>query len=243
MPTLALCKWSADIVLKDRNKYEEKYKKDCIISNRIDYYSILRNSNQISSYNTDTEGDLRLKELINALNKLDIIHDGKYKRSKGQRIFHKAFIGAALKKIYGKDIYRNLQRLLIEYDLDELRSDVIVCTARRFGKTMSVALFVAAYILTQPNAEVSIFSTGRRASRKILALIWKIIVDLTGDPSVIVTYNMEILEVKSGGNSISKCLSYPSKVQIDNCIEKTEGEFVVVLCVFFYSHFFLIDLH
>lgn len=236
MPPVQLCQWSANIVLKDRKKYEEEYKKKCIISNRIDYYSLI--NRQIKSISDNTEGDLKLKALIKALNRFDVIHKGKYKRSKGQRIFHKAFIGASLKKIYGNDIYKNLQKLLIEYDLDELKSDVILCTPRRWGKTMSVGLYVAAYLLTQPNAEVSIFSTGRRTSRKILALIWKMIVDFTGDHTVVVTFNQELLEVKSAGNGISKCYSYPSKVQIDKCIKRTEEEIVVVVFFLFALTFF-----
>ncbi len=207
---LKLCNWSRDIALKDRRKHAEKERRESIIPERIDCYDYHDNSNKGKSVET---GRLRLKALLNALAKLDTLG---YKRSKGQYTFHKAFIGACLKKIYGEDIYRDLNRLLKEYDLEELRSDVIICTPRRFGKTMSVALFVAAYLLTQPNAEISIFSTGRRASRKILALIWQIIVKLAGTPSIVVVYNQEALEVRGTGDFTSKCFSYPSKVQIDN---------------------------
>ncbi len=211
---LPLCGWSAEIATRDRRKHTEKEKRDSIIPERIECYDedadyAGEDQEESSSY----AGDLRLKSLVKALNQLDSLG---YKRSKGQRQFHKAFIGACLKKIYGDEIYRDLGRILKEYDLDELKSDVILCTPRRFGKTMAVALFAAAYIFTQPSAEISIFSTGRRASRKILALIWQMIVKLAGSAGIVVAYNQECLEVRGPGTTTSKCYSYPSRVQIDS---------------------------
>lgn len=45
---------------------------------------------------------------------------------------------------------------------DNLKQQVLCLTPRRFGKTTSVAMFVAAYCLTVPRSEQCIFSTGRR---------------------------------------------------------------------------------
>ncbi len=160
-----------------------------------------------------TKCDLRLKSLVKALDQLDSLG---YKRSKAQRQFHKAFISAHLKKICGDEIYRDLGRILKGYELDELESDVIPCTPQISGKTMAVALFAAAYIFTQPSAEISFFSTGRHASRKILALIWEMVVKLAGSADVVVVYNQECLEVRGPGTTTSKCYSYPSRVQINN---------------------------
>ncbi len=162
-----------------------------------------------TAYGSAETGEGRLKSLINALNRLDALG---YRRSKGQRQFHRAFIGACLKKIYGEAIYADLAKLLREYDLDQLKSDVIICTPRRFGKTMSVALFVAAYLYTQPNAEISIFSTARRASRKILALVWQMVVRLAGSHKCVVSYNQELLEIQGPGDQTNKCHSYPARV-------------------------------
>lgn len=162
-----------------------------------------------TAYGSVESGGARIKSLINALNRLDALG---YRRSKGQRQFHRAFIGACLKKIYGDAIYTDLANLLHEYDLDQLKSDVIICTPRRFGKTMSVALFVAAYLYTQPNAEISIFSTARRASRKILALVWQMVVRLAGSHNCVVAYNQELLEIHGPGDQTNKCHSYPARV-------------------------------
>ena len=233
-PYLPLCNWTANIALKECRTFEESQKKSLHIPERVDCYTGSNNLGQhphedgSSGNESINAGEKRLKALIEHLNKLDKW----YKRSSGQRKFHKAFIGACLKKIYGDEIYRNLGRLLIEYDLQELQQDVLVVSTRRYGKTMAVALYVAAYILTQPNAEISIFSTGRRASRKILALIWQMVVKLAGTPSVVVRFNEENLEVKSADGTVSRCCSYPSKVQIDKlqCLKEQ-----------FYSSFFPIS--
>jgi hypothetical protein len=216
MGVLPLCVWSSEIASKDWKKHSEYQKKRCLVPERWQYYADKSYTKQ------QTTGDTRLKSLINTLERLDGLG---FKRSKGQRLFHKAYIGACLKKIYGPDLYKNLGRLLREYDLDELRSDVILCTPRRHGKTMSVALFVAAYMYTQPNCEVSIYSTGRRASRKILAQIWKMVVTLAGTQDVVQVYNQEALEIKGPGQFTSKCFSYPSKVQIDTgCSEERKQQ-------------------
>ena len=215
---LQLCAWSGGIARRDAEKHARAHLRDSIVPERIDYYAAAAGGSASSSRSAVdarlASGDQRLKALIKALARLDELG---YRRSRGQLVFHKAFVAACLKKIYGEDLYRNVARLMREYELDELRSDVIVCAPRRFGKTMGVAMFVAAYLLTQPSAEISIFSTGRRASKKILALICQMVVRLAGTTSVIQTYNLEELHVRGPGDVASRCLSYPSRQQIDEC--------------------------
>jgi hypothetical protein len=219
MGVLPLCTWSAEIASKDWKKNIERTKKDSLISQRWQYYAEKSNNKQ------QTTGDIRLKSLVNALNRLDTLG---FKRSKGQMMFHKAYIGACLKKIYGQDLYKNLARLLREYDLDELRSDVILTTPRRHGKTISVALFVAAYMYTQPDCEISIYSTGRRASKKLLAQIWKMVILLAGTQEIVRVYNQEALEIAGTGQFNSKCFSYPSNVQIGIYYKKWDNSDILL---------------
>ena len=146
---------------------------------------------------------------------MELLDERGFKRSKSQREFHKHYISACLKKIFGKDLHRNMLRIMEMFKMKEVRSDVIVCTPRRWGKTFSVALYVAACIWSQPGWEVSIYSTGRRASRKLLMLIRKMIVAIAGSDSCILQFNEENLEVRGMWGIASKCSSYPSKVQID----------------------------
>jgi hypothetical protein len=189
----------------------------------------------------ESEGEKRLKALLKNLE----ILDGKgFKRARHQVKFHKAFIGnnnnlythriiinfyeigASLKKILKEDINNNLTRIIEKYNLNpELTNDVIITTPRRFGKTYSVALFVAAYLLSQPNCEVSIYSTGRRASQKLLVLIKKLVIILAGTEDVIIEFShKETLTVRGPGGQPSVCNSYPSKVEI--------SVFIIASCSF-----------
>lgn len=49
----------------------------------------------------------------------------------------------------------------------------MIVTPRRFGKTFSVAQYVAAFTAAVHGKEVAIFSTGRRASKKMLDLVFR----------------------------------------------------------------------
>lgn len=223
---LPLCQWSNDIAKKDKLDYEERRRKELDIVPKSEYYAAAEYERKV------TTGDEKLADLVEALDRLDEIG---FKRSSAQRQFHRYYISACLKKIYGKDLNRNLARILKEHELEELRSDVIVSTPRRWGKTFSVALYVAAYLWSQPGCEVSIYSTGRRASRKILALIWKMVVALSGGESIIKEYNVENLVICGKRGGISKCFSYPSKVQIDaEGRRKRSGQ--VIVCE---SHYYV----
>lgn len=71
-------------------------------------------------------------------------------------------------------------------------------------------LFIAAYVCVVPNSEQSIFSTGKRASSKMLELI-KGFVARVVDPRDIVKSNAEILVLRhpaTGAKSIVN--SYPA---------------------------------
>ncbi len=210
--SLPLCAWTNDIATKDREDYDRK---------RVEKLQILPIVNQLEEYqkngkNMDDNvkqrtGRQRLNDLLDALDQLDKLG---FDRSNEQRLFHKAFIGAFLKKIYGKDLYKDLPDLLREYDLDELRTEVLVTTPRRFGKTFGTALFIAAVLCTLGGLEIAIYSTGRRASRKMLLLIARLVKALMKSDSCIKALNEEKLEVKGMHGEISTCFSYPSKVQI-----------------------------
>ncbi len=59
---------------------------------------------------------------------------------------------------------------------------------RRFGKTTSVAMFLAAYALCVSGSESCVFSTGKRASSKMLELIAQL-VEASGNADLIAKQN------------------------------------------------------
>ena len=99
----------------------------------------------------------------------------------------------------------------------------LVCaplTRRSFGKTYSVAMFVVALALAVEGIEQSIFSTGRRASQKLLELIFAFICKIPGMKEMIIKHNVETiwLQGPGGKDDIRKISSYPSKVKISHSL-------------------------
>ena len=94
-----------------------------------------------------------------------------WERSKMQKTFHRNFMQATCLHLYRNDPDIDLDRIMKMNRFDNLKQQVLCLTPRRFGKSTSVAMFVASYVLTVPYSEQCIFSTGRRASQKLLELI------------------------------------------------------------------------
>ncbi len=94
-----------------------------------------------------------------------------WERSKMQKIFHRNFLQATCMHLYRNDPDVDLDRVCKMNGFQNLKQQVLCLTPRRFGKTTSVAMFVAAYAMTVPHSEQCIFSTGKRASQKLLELI------------------------------------------------------------------------
>jgi hypothetical protein len=180
---------------------------------RIDYYR------QHSNLRKDTSGDIRMRELQNSLAFLDTVG---YERSGLQRQFHEAFIAACIRLIYQNDFDDAIIRIMEQNEWTELKQEVMVVTPRRFGKTYSIALFVAAWLYSQPTTEISIFSTGRRASSKLMTTIKRIMSHLEHFDSMVIKESQEELWLRGpGGRDDLRILNcYPSNVKIDS---KTNG--------------------
>ena len=149
------------------------------------------------------QGDERMMSLRKTLNQLG------YERSKMQKRFHDSFIQAVALHLYKDDPDVDLEALMRLNGWDDLRQSVLCLTPRRFGKTTAVAMFIAAYAMCVPHSVQSVFSTGRRASQKLLELI-KDIVKKTWAADHIVKANQEELILKFGNFDLRKIASYPS---------------------------------
>ena len=104
-----------------------------------------------------------------------------------------------------------------------------ISTPRRFGKTISVSQFAAAMLFAAPQVEISIYSTCKRISQKLLRNVQKFFMLLLDqDPASkgfrVIRQNME--EVVMGGPDgvadVRVVNSYPSKVglhiYLDECL-------------------------
>ena len=165
----------------------------------------------------------------NALIKLDGIG---WKRSYHQRLFHEDFLKACT-RIFWKtcapgQFARDHQQVLIANNWDHLAQEILISTPRRFGKTISVSMFAAAMIVSCPSVEISVYSTCKRISQKLLRNIQKFIMlicdqDMTTYNLKATRQNMEevVLQGPIGPQDIRIVNSYPSKVQFFALIQKS----------------------
>lgn len=150
--------------------------------------------------------------------------DGKgWERSYHQRLFHEDFLRACTKTFYKRlpreRFARDHRRLLVDNSWDNIAQEILVSTPRRFGKTISVSMFAAALIAACPAVEISIYSTCKRISQKLLRNVTKFVMLMSEDNLhtlglKVVRQNMEELVLGGIGDStdIRIVNSYPSKV-------------------------------
>ena len=148
------------------------------------------------------KGDERMAAIRKTLNELG------YERSKLQRQFHDKFIQAVALHLYKDDPDVDLEQIMRMNNWSDLRQSVLCLTPRRFGKTTAVALFIAAYAMCVPHSTQSVFSTGRRASQKLLELI-RDIIKKTHMAPYIVKCNQEELTMQIGFDR-RRIFSFPS---------------------------------
>lgn len=135
-----------------------------------------------------------------------------------QRIFFNNMFGAAAQLIFKDDFETERDDFMLELGLTRMQPQFMAITPRRFGKTYSVAMFVVAMAFAIEGLEQAIFSTGRRASSKLLDLIYSFICRISGMKESIRRHNVETiwLEGPHGPSDIRKISSYPSKVKVSN---------------------------
>lgn len=111
------------------------------------------------------------------------------------------------------------QNVLVQNNWDHLAQEVLISTPRRFGKTISVSMFAAAMLYSAPSVEISIYSTCKRISQKLLRNVIRFINeicnnDLEAHGFKVIRQNMEEIVLQGtegiGDNRIVN--SYPSKV-------------------------------
>jgi hypothetical protein len=143
-------------------------------------------------------------------------------RSFHQRLFHEEYLKSCARIFFKRDgpgafaISHN--RLLEVNSWDSTPQEILVSTPRRFGKTISVSMFAAAMMFSCPNLELSIYSTCKRISQKLLRNIVKfldvIYLELGVAPHKVLRLNSEEVHVagSEGHGDVRVINSYPSKI-------------------------------
>lgn len=123
-----------------------------------------------------------------------------WERSYHQKVFHDQYIracGRIFFKMDGAGAFNRAHQKILELNgWDSLPQEILISTPRRFGKTISVSMFAAAMIFSCPQFELSIYSTCKRISQKLLRNIVKFLeiihTELNIAPSKVIRLNQEV---------------------------------------------------
>jgi len=168
----------------------------------------------------DESGFTRMQRCRDALAKLD---ERGWKRSYHQRLFHDDFLKACTRIFWKLEpagaFARQHLEILQRNNWTHISQEVLVSTPRRFGKTISVSMFAAAMLYSAPNVEISIYSTCKRISQKLLRNVQKFFSvicndDVASSGFTITRSNMEEMVLKGPASihDLRIVNSYPSKV-------------------------------
>ena len=145
-----------------------------------------------------------------------------WNRSFHQREFHDHFIRACARIFWKTEkpgtFARDHQRILELNGWASLSQEVLISTPRRFGKTISVSMFAAAMLFSTPNLEMSIYSTCKRISQKLLRNVYKflglIYLEMGVQKMKEIRLNFEeiVLKGPESDQDVRVVNSYPSKV-------------------------------
>jgi hypothetical protein len=167
-------------------------------------------------------GFTRMQRCRDALAKLD---ERGWKRNYHQRLFHDDFLKACTRIFWKLEpagtFARQHLEILQRNNWSHISQEVLVSTPRRFGKTISVSMFAAAMLYAAPNVEISIYSTCKRISQKLMRNVQKFFGvicndDVTSSGFSVTRSNMEEMVLKGpvGIHDLRVVNSYPSKVSV-----------------------------
>jgi len=186
--------------------------------------SRMRNRTHTSTKET---GFTRMQRCRDALAKLD---SKGWKRSFHQRLFHDDFLKACTRIFWKLEpagtFARQHLEILQRNNWSHISQEVLVSTPRRFGKTISVSMFAAAMLYSAPNVEISIYSTCKRISQKLLRNVQKFFSvicddDVASSGFSVTRSNMEEMVLKGPVNhhDVRVVNSYPSKVMLSSLLK------------------------
>lgn len=177
--------------------------------------SLLRTFLAQREQRTESSGDAILRKIDWCMEYLEA--NKHYELSSMQRDAFRAMLKASLRAIYRDDFHRCLPQIQERFKTKELRQEVFLASYRRSGKTTVTTIFSAVLAHCAPGIEISVFSTGARASKKFLIGVIKVLCLLPGAEETIKTSNKEtvVLENPDAPGKKSIVNSFPSKVTVE----------------------------
>tara|TARA_B110000908_G_C10249003_1_gene450671 strand:- start:582 stop:2345 length:1764 start_codon:yes stop_codon:yes gene_type:complete len=161
--------------------------------------------NTVSAVRKERVGDKRLEKIRETLTQFGLT------RSKMQKLFHEAFLQATSQHIFKLDKDVDFDAVRQRQGWTNNKQQILCLTPRRFGKTTAVSMFVAAYAWVVGGSVQSVFSTGRRASYKLLQQVREMLMKLPGAAERVGNIrNQEDLYIQGDNeHDVRKISSYP----------------------------------
>ena len=116
-----------------------------------------------------------------------------FEPNENQIKFWRGFEQACVAWFYGDTWAANRHRVLKSLNVKQVRSEVLVMTPRREGKTWSICAFVLSMLLNRPGIRMAVFSTGKRASSAIMEICMNFIEHIPNGSKRICKKNQEQL--------------------------------------------------
>lgn len=185
VPPTATSSWATqyNALAEKLEREEERESTRFDIESRLDYHTDpLYGCDQI-------DGDTRLQAFNETLDSF------RWARTSAQVMFHEMFTSACLPKMYGPGWDANAERVMKEYGVKKIKTEAMIMTPRRYGKTVSVAMWVAAALLHLPGTSIGIFSTGQRASNALMQMTAGFLKEIDGAERRICKLNQKELFV------------------------------------------------
>jgi hypothetical protein len=173
-----------------QSEFGEKTRKWKNISTVISMDDWLLNSSKANE-----GGTLETCDGWKRLTKLRLLLDQfKWKRTKDQTAFHEDFIKLTLPHIFKDDFERYRVQLMRMFKIETFKVGALILCPRRWGKTVAVAMFVAAMLMVCDNVTIATFSSGQRASSGLMTQVIRFVYELGGEKRVVVS-NEECFQV------------------------------------------------
>lgn len=138
-----------------------KRQKQCS-SNLVDRVDAHRQNQQSA---VQCNGDRKMREVDRMLHSLKINY------SADQMMFFTHMKEAVMPAVYKDEWESNAARVMELHNLKRVKRFVKMMTPRRMGKTTAVAAFVLSLLVGAPGIEISVFSTGQRASSSLMETV------------------------------------------------------------------------
>lgn len=149
----------------------------------------------------------------------DILENGfEFRRSHFQKGFHDYCVSAVAPNVVGAADWERIGPQIIkqkQWTAAQLGKMKLAQAPRRFGKSQAVGRFAVCFGIVKAGSVQAIFSTGRRASKNLLDIMYKCLCE-AGYGHTVTRYNHEELFFRPDGplGGESKIYSYPAKAKI-----------------------------